>query len=1005
MSKATQESVMDRLRNLSSIDKARELFSELNYSPAEDPLPRRDWKADLRETLLEDPMVLAASGDFHVIYSRLADQRLLRTAQRPIVERLLRDHPYALFLFSTRDRDRWHFLNVKVAARNGDADDENRKPERRRFFRRITVGPEERYGNRLRTAAERLAMLDLETIAPDLFGIPPLTIQQRHDDAFDVEVVQKKFFEKFKALYDVVAKDLRKDTAHKKSADEDALLLLNRLLFLYFVQRKGWLAQKQDFLVAKFAPHRAKPDHCTYYREFLLPLFERLSMREYLDDRFDKVPFLNGGLFDIDATATGHHLKVTNRTFARVFDDLLERYNFTVTEDTPLDVEVAVDPEMLGKVFEELITERHDSGSYYTPRPIVSFMCREALKGYLGGPPELVDHHDAGSVTVPQARAALEKLQRVRVVDPACGSGAYLLGMLHELHELTRVLDTRVQQADSRDDYQRKLQVIQNNLYGVDIQPTAVHIAKLRLWLSLAVEYDGAKPDPLPNLEFKIGLGNSLSAAGPGFDSIEDVFRHETIERFRRLKEQFGRTDSSTLKSRLRQQILEIRRELAESAHPGEEAEGFDWAVEFAEVFEADGRPPGFDVVLTNPPFVRQELIKDQKPRLKEVFPEVFCGTADLYCFFYARALQLLAEGGMLVFISPNKWFKANYGAKLRAHIAATCQVRNITDFGELPVFERAATFPMILVAQKSKPKEGRAPVQKPRFTQVKNLDPPYPDVLQIMSESGMDLPPQAINGANWTLTDAASIARIEKMQRAGVPLERYVNGQIYYGIKTGYNMAFVIDGAKRAELIAKDRRSAEIIKPLAVGDDIRKWRIEKKDRWLIVTPVGIRMQDYPAVLQHLKKWKEDLEARWDKGNHWWELRPCDYYSALKGPKIVFPDIAKESRFAFDRSGCFVINTTYLIPVDDLFLLGVLNSASAWGLCKSWLTVMGDAEKRGRLRFFTQFVNQIPIPTATKAQRDPIAALVQKCIDARGQECEKWEREIDDRVARLYGLR
>lgn len=433
---------------------------------------------------------------------------------------------------------------------------------------------------------------------------------------------------------------------------------------------------------------------------------------------------------------------------------------------------------------------------------------------------------------------------------------------------------------------------------------------------------------------------------------------------------------------------------------------GFDWPVEFAEVF-AEG---GFDIILANPPYVRQELIKELKPVLAAIYPEIYCGTADLYCYFYVRSAEILRPGGMLVFISSNKWFRAKYGENLRNYLAENCRVWSITDFGELPVFE-AATFPMIFIAQKIKPADGSAgdkatlaSTEQTIFTQVKTLEAPYPDILEIVQQSSQTLPKDSIRGSAWLLTDAKSADRLRKMEKAGVPLGEYVKGKIYYGIKTGFNQAFVIDGAKRAELIAADPRNDEIIKPLAVGDDIRRWRIERKDRWLIVTAIGTDIKRYPAILQHLQHWQAQLQKRWDKGNHWWELRPCDYYNIFDGAKIFYPEIAREPRFAFDDNSIFPLKTVFSIPANDLYLLGVLNSVVSWEYLKSACSVLGDAENRGRLTLQAIFVSKLPIPQATLVQRDEIAQLVEKCLWARGQNCEEWEREINERVAALYGL-
>jgi hypothetical protein len=466
-------------------------------------------------------------------------------------------------------------------------------------------------------------------------------------------------------------------------------------------------------------------------------------------------------------------------------------------------------------------------------------MCREALKGYLGSQlpseaPEsierFVEEHNPEGLRNPEP--VLEALRRVKVCDPACGSGAYLLGMFHELIDLRACLFA-TSKLDAISTFERKLQIIQNNLYGVDLDPFAVNIARLRLWLSLAVEYEGDNPPPLPNLDFKIEAGDSLTVPAPSGD-LEQGFRKPLIDEYLKLKAEFL-TAHHSHKIELRRRIAEIRETIHGWAHPGSAVDGFDWAVEFTEVF-TDG---GFDIVLANPPYVRQELIKELKPRLKEVYPDVYLGTADLYCYFYARGLELLRKGGMLVFISSNKWFRANYGTKLREHISKACRVSSITDFGELPVFETGATFPMIFVAQKE-----LAGLKSTVFTQVKSLDPPFPDVLAIILQQGQELPRSAISGSNWLLTDSSSAARLRKMESKGIPLGEFVKGQVYFGVKTGLNEAFVLDRRTRAELINEDPNSREIIKRLAVGDDIRKWRIVENDRWIIITPVGINMRE-----------------------------------------------------------------------------------------------------------------------------------------------------------------
>jgi type I restriction-modification system DNA methylase subunit len=855
-----------------------------------------------------------------------------------------------------------------------------------------------------------------------------LAIQQRHDEAFDVEVVSKKFFENYAKVFEKVESLIQgiKEPEQKRLFTQK---LFNRLMFIAFIQKKGWLKFNghTDYLSTLWKDYQQDNSipNKNFYRDRLsLVFFSGLNNPQESNvidinggNRLQKfigtVPYLNGGLFEREEDDQNGKIVVPDECLDTILHNLFNRFNFTVTESTPLDLEVAVDPEMLGKVFEELVTARHESGSYYTPKPIVSFMCRQALKGYLQSqlPGELttaieqfVEEHNPDELRNPES--VLEALGRVRVCDPACGSGAYLLGMLHELLDLRHSLSATCGLDSKKTVYEHKLEIIENNLYGVDIDVFAVNIARLRLWLSLAVEYEGDNPPPLPNLKFKIEVGDSLIAPNP---KGIGAFRDELVHQYREAKSRYMRAHQKQEKQTLEDKINDLKKQISLLTYGSSQIQGFDWAVEFAEVF-LDG---GFDIQVANPPYVRQELITHLKPTLKEVYSAVYTGTSDLYCFFYARALQLLRPGGMLAFISSNKWFRANYGSKLKQHIAETCKVHSITDFGELPVFQSAATFPMIFIAQTGKTTDNLS-----IFTRVKSLKSPYPDVLELIHENGQVLPPDAIKGSNWTLTDAISANRLRKMESAGISLEQYVNGQIYYGVKTGLNRAFVINGAERLKLITQDPKSGEIIKPLIIGDNVRKWQNNYQDKWLIFTRRGIDINSYPAIKAYLIQWQTQLEPKprdWSKSKKWlgrksgsykwYEIQDdVAYYTAFEKPKIVFPEICKEPRFAFDDTSVFTNNKAFIIPLKDLYLLGVLNSSPAWEYTKSICAALGDEDKGGRLML--QWVNfkRLPIPQASSTERTLIATLVQKCLDARGVGCEVWEKEIDERVAELYGL-
>ncbi|MEX2410813.1 MAG: TaqI-like C-terminal specificity domain-containing protein, partial [Candidatus Paceibacterota bacterium] len=324
-----------------------------------------------------------------------------------------------------------------------------------------------------------------------------------------------------------------------------------------------------------------------------------------------------------------------------------------------------------------------------------------------------------------------------------------------------------------------------------------------------------------------------------------------------------------------------------------------------------------------------------------------------------------------------------------------------IIDFGELPVFEEASTFPCIFLTKNQK-----AVKQSFEFFQVKELDPPeFPAMVQ----DGLKvLDSRSIEGSNWSLAEPIELDIIDKMKTKGIELEEYVEEEILRGLLTGYNKAFIIEEEKKKKLIDEDPKSAEIIKPVLKGNDIRFYRISFKNLYLILTKVGVDIENYPAIKKHLYQHKERLKKRYDQGDNYWELRACGYYDEFEKPKIIYPDIAKESRFTLDTEGYYLTNTSYFIPSSDKYVLGVLNSKLVFNYYKRVSSVLGDADKGGRMRWFRQDVSKIPIAEADKATRKKIESLVDQILTAKKENPEadasKLEAKIDRLVYELYGL-
>ena len=550
-------------------------------------------------------------------------------------------------------------------------------------------------------------------------------------DAFDVEEVTRDFFDTYKEIFDRALLAITGFGNDEESKRRFTQTLFNRLMFVHFLSRKartGWLSinGNTDYLRALWDDFRLKATPLpsgnmpTFYDERLkLLFFTGLNNPESRDPKggpsslIGTVPFLNGGLFEEgEYDRPDSPIAVPDSVIEAALTDLFERFNFTVMESTPFDIEVAVDPEMLGKIFEELVNKRHDSGAYYTPRPVVAFMCREALKGYLEGKDtgvgadaiaQFVDSRETNGIGVDAARRIAHALDEITVVDPACGSGAFLLGMMQELVELQTTLYNAG--VDSKSLHKLKLHIIERNLYGVDIDDFAVNIAMLRLWLSLAIDFDGAGDlKPLPNLDFKIVTGDSLLGPDPsqtnaqaslGMD-VTDIIELSNAKSA--YMHEFHAERKAGKKERVQLLTNAIRNRLGEL----DRKDVVNWKVDFAEIFgKTDG---GFDVAIANPPYVRQENIGANKATLTQQYKDAATARSDLYCFFYARAMQLLSTGGSQVFVCSNSWLDVGYGAKLQEYILTNAQLHAIYESAVERQFSTADINTIISVISKGAP-------------------------------------------------------------------------------------------------------------------------------------------------------------------------------------------------------------------------------------------------------------------------------------------------------------
>jgi adenine-specific DNA-methyltransferase len=376
---------------------------------------------------------------------------------------------------------------------------------------------------------------------------------------------------------------------------------------------------------------------------------------------------------------------------------------------------------------------------------------------------------------------------------------------------------------------------------------------------------------------------------------------------------------------------------------------------------------------------------------------------ADLYVYFYRQGLALARPRGVLTFISSNKFFRAGYGQALRTYLRDNARLKTVIDFGDLPIFE-ATTYPCVLVAGNRHPGDGEATAQALNVQSMTTLE----RLADAVQREGWPQPQRSLRRDGWVLERPEVLALMEKLRSSGTLLGEYVGGRFYRGIVTGLNKAFVIDQATRDRLVAEDPRSAEIIKPWLRGRDVRRWRVEWAGLHVIFTRRGIHIDRYRAVKSYLSQFKDRLAPGVPGGRkpgnyEWYEIQDTiDYYAEFEKPKVIVPAIVRSASYAFDTEGFYSNDKTTIIPTNDLYLVGLLNSKVLEFVMHS----ISAARRGGYFEYKPMYLEQLPIPDATPTQRAAIESLVRKLLDAEGQgpQVAEWERVLNGLVYEVYGL-
>ena len=770
---------------------------------------------------------------------------------------------------------------------------------------------------------------------------------------------------------------------------------------------------------------------------------------------FSEVPFLNGGLFEcldktktIDGVEQAYNYDGFSRNDKKFADgryrnravvpnvlffepergliSILSRYNFTIEENSPEEQQVALDPELLGKVFENLLgaynpetkeTARNQSGSFYTPREIVNYMVDESLISYLGNTafvrslfsPEFV--YDKTKEA--EYKTIADKLKAIKILDPACGSGAFPMGLLNKMIEILCHI------TPDENIYEMKLAIIENCIYGSDIQSIAAQITKLRFFISLICncEKDATKPNfgipTLPNLETNFVAANSLIAKKK--QDSHNLFENPEIEPTKKvlteIRHEHFSAKTAYRKSTLREKDKQLREKLAKLL-----AEDNDFAPEDAKQLAAwnpydqnavagffdpawmFGVSDGFDIVIGNPPYIQ---LQNDGGKLAKLYADcnykTYARTGDIYCLFYERGYQLLKPNGHLCYITSNKWMRAGYGEKTREFFAKNTNPLLLIDFAGVKIFESATVDTNILLFAKAvnEHKTLCAVTNKQNKDSVKNLS-------VFVQQSGSVC--EFSNSDSWVILSPIEQSIKRKIEAVGTPLKDW-DIQINYGIKTGYNDAFIINTEKKDEILSNCQtedertRTAELIRPILRGRDIKRYGYNWAGLYLIATFPSCHydIEKYPAVKKYLLGFGierleqtgkshivngEKIKARKKTNNKWFETQDSiSYWEDFSKPKIVWGEISDRSKFAYESDGlCVPEATTFLMIGKDLpYLLCMLNSP----LAEWFFSKVGTTTGVGTVRWKKYTILELLIPRPNKNTLNTTERLVDDCIKSR----------------------
>jgi type I restriction-modification system DNA methylase subunit len=803
----------------------------------------------------------------------------------------------------------------------------------------------------------------------------------------------KAFYIRYADIREDAFEHLRRDNpqAPVHGVLTGAQKILDRILFCAFSEDRGLLPPHSiDKAYEHTDPYNPRPvwDNFRGLFQAINTGSERLGIPKY-----------NGGLFADDPVVDS--LKVSD-DICGYFRDLAQ-FDYRPAYEVARDAEAMkgsklIDVDILGHIFEQSITdleqlrneldgkvervgpERHKTrrkqeGAFYTPAFIARYIIEQALGSAIRDRFEQLrrsheresnrtlqrvladpNAYDLNTVNKPQRSALIRfweawqhELGSIRILDPACGSGAFLIEAFDQLHAQYQTSNDRLEELRGhRTLFDLDSHILLNNLFGVDVNEEAVEICKLSLWIKTA-----QRGKILTDLDKTIRVGNSV---------VND---------------------------------------------PAIDPKAFSWRAAFAEVFAAGG----FDVVVANPPYIRQEWLAPYKQHWEKRFKS-YHGVADIFVYFFELGIGLLRQGGRLGFITSGSWVRSNSGGPLRKFLSEQVHIESMIDFGEYQPFEGAEMIRPTITAISKQPPAGSMRL----FKWLTKGKPPenLSDEIQAAPSMSTD----HLGAETWELESDEVRALREKLASAGQTLFAYTDGRFFRGVTSGLNEVFVINASIRQQLVLKDEKSADIIKPFIQGQHLRPWHIEHTEQFLIFARRGIDIKCYPAVMEYLathrdklepkpSDWSEVRDGKWagrkEGAYEWYEIQDSvEYWKAFEEVKIVWPDISKLPRFSMDTEHRYLGNTGYVIPGGDYYLLGVLASWATWFMISKTAQPLRLRGDRWQYRLIAQFMERLPIPEASDDEKETIGALAKLC-NTLGQQRYDLQEHVRLRLAGAFG--